>query len=194
MTSPLSSLHAPTHNRRDRILAAAARCIAEHGIRRFRMQDVVREAGVSAGLLYYHFTDRSGLLAATLAYVNDVAAEPAAQSGAQASRNALIDNLVAEITDSADNRAHAATWHEIGASAVFDGDTARHLAATDAAWQGRIAAALGELGCAPAEASTLALSAVALVDGLLSRWLSARISTDEARHVLRAALDRLFPS
>lgn len=178
-------------NRRDRILAAAARCIARAGIRGLRMSDVGREAGVSSGLLYYHFADRSGLLAATLAHVNDTAAV-SARPGV-GGRRALIDNLVAEITDTAEIRAHATAWHEIGASAVFDADTAAHLAATDADWQARIAAHLQACGLPADEAARIALAAVALVDGLISRWLSQRVCIEQARMTLRAALDALIP-
>ncbi|MEB4613100.1 TetR/AcrR family transcriptional regulator, partial [Leucobacter sp. M11] len=51
---------------RERILASCARVIARTGLARFRMSEVAREAGVSIGLLAYHFGDRDGLLQAAL--------------------------------------------------------------------------------------------------------------------------------
>jgi AcrR family transcriptional regulator len=49
---------------RERIIEACERVIARGGLRGFRMGDVAREAGVSIGLLSYHFGDRDGLLQA----------------------------------------------------------------------------------------------------------------------------------
>ena len=68
-------------DRRSQILRAAARRIARDGVRGLRVTDVAEEAGVSPGLLYYHFTDRSGLLSATLDYINDHANEVRSRSG-----------------------------------------------------------------------------------------------------------------
>ena len=56
---------------RERILDACERTIAETGLRGFRMTAVAREAGVSIGLLSYHFGDRDGLLQAALNRVNE---------------------------------------------------------------------------------------------------------------------------
>jgi AcrR family transcriptional regulator len=46
-----------------RILAAATRRIRTAGLVRLSMQDVADEAGVSKGLIHYHFRDRDALLA-----------------------------------------------------------------------------------------------------------------------------------
>jgi hypothetical protein len=61
-------------SRRDSILKAAATSIARVGVRGLRVDEVAREAGVSLGLVYYHFTDRAGLLAETFKFLNDRAA------------------------------------------------------------------------------------------------------------------------
>ncbi|KEZ77984.1 TetR/AcrR family transcriptional regulator [Salinisphaera hydrothermalis] len=181
---------------RTRILAAAVRCVARRGVRGLRMADVGREAGVSSGLLYYHFADRDGLLAATLAHVNDTAAA-GRSSNEVAGRSALIDNLVDEISDDPEVRDHAAAWHEINASAVFDERLAAPLRETTADWQARIANAL--VATAPADApcdretaEAEAVIVTALVDGLLQRWLTGRLSTNDARALLRRALIQQF--
>lgn len=188
----------PNHSdeTRTRIVAAAVRCVAQRGVRGLRMADVGREAGVSSGLLYYHFADRDGLLAATLAHVNDTAA--AARSPRElAGRAALIDNLVDEISDDPDVRDHAAAWHEINASAVFDESLAAPLRATTGDWQARIADALVATApqaapCDREAAEAQAVIATALVDGLLQRWLTGRLSTHDARALLRRALIQQF--
>lgn len=188
---------------RTQILRAAAQCIARAGVRGLRMSHVCRAAGVSSGLLYYHFTDRDGLLAATLAHINEAAAQPRSTpistsdttehaSAVQMTR--LIDNLVDEIIDEAAVRDDAAAWHEIGASAVFDDTLAKALADTTTRWQARIADAFERAyrdapEPAPLDGETFAVLATALVDGITARWLTGRLDTHTARQMLRSGLN-----
>jgi AcrR family transcriptional regulator len=53
---------ASTDDARERILAAAERCIARHGIRKTTMDDIASEAGLSRPSVYRYFTDRDDLL------------------------------------------------------------------------------------------------------------------------------------
>lgn len=57
---------------RNRILAAAAQCIVRDGLAKVRMAGIAREAGVSSGLLHYHFDTKERLFAAVLGYSNSV--------------------------------------------------------------------------------------------------------------------------
>lgn len=50
--------------RRQQILAAASRCVAEQGFHRTTMADVIREAGLSAGAVYGYFTSKTELIRA----------------------------------------------------------------------------------------------------------------------------------
>src|SRR5512142_778687 len=52
---------------RSRVLAAAARLVAERGYDGVRMQEVAARAGVTTGAIYTHFPDRGALLAAAVA-------------------------------------------------------------------------------------------------------------------------------
>jgi AcrR family transcriptional regulator len=47
----------------DRILTSAADCVIRSGVANTSMQDVAAEAGVSKGLIHYHFRDKAQLLA-----------------------------------------------------------------------------------------------------------------------------------
>src|SRR6201997_220939 len=47
---------------RERILAAAERCIDRHGIRKTTMDDIASEVGLSRPSVYRHFADRDDLL------------------------------------------------------------------------------------------------------------------------------------
>ncbi len=51
---------------RERVLDAAARLYAEHGVEEVTMDDIAGAAGVGKGTLYRGFTDRSGLAMALL--------------------------------------------------------------------------------------------------------------------------------
>ena len=46
---------------RERVLTAARRLFAEHGVRAVTMRDVAREAGVAKGTVFQRFGDRAGL-------------------------------------------------------------------------------------------------------------------------------------
>jgi TetR/AcrR family transcriptional regulator, transcriptional repressor of aconitase len=51
-------------NRRRQILDAAANCFARNGFHRTSMQDIVRESGLSAGLIYRYFTGKDDMIVA----------------------------------------------------------------------------------------------------------------------------------
>jgi AcrR family transcriptional regulator len=51
-----------TDDARERILAAAERCIDRHGIRKTTMDDIASEAGLSRPSVYRYFADRDDLL------------------------------------------------------------------------------------------------------------------------------------
>ena len=53
---------------RARILAAAADCIVRDGLAKVRMASIARTAGVSAGLLHYHFDTKELLFGEVLKY------------------------------------------------------------------------------------------------------------------------------
>jgi AcrR family transcriptional regulator len=59
-TRPVES--ASTDDARERILAAAERCIERHGIRKTTMDDIASEVGLSRPSVYRYFADRDDLL------------------------------------------------------------------------------------------------------------------------------------
>lgn len=59
---------------RTRILAAAADCIVRDGLAQVRMAAIARTAGVSAGLLHYHFDTKELLFGEVLRYSHEVSA------------------------------------------------------------------------------------------------------------------------
>jgi AcrR family transcriptional regulator len=53
--------------RRQQILEAAAACFARDGFHRTSMQDIVRESGISAGLVYRYFASKDDMITAIVA-------------------------------------------------------------------------------------------------------------------------------
>lgn len=53
----------PRPSAADRILESAAECVMKGGVANTSMQDVAHAAGVSKGLIHYHFRDKAHLLA-----------------------------------------------------------------------------------------------------------------------------------
>jgi AcrR family transcriptional regulator len=62
---------APLAAAAERILEAAARVLAERGATGLSMQDVAQGAGVSKGLIHYHYRDKDALLARLAAWLAD---------------------------------------------------------------------------------------------------------------------------
>ena len=60
---------------RTRILAAAADCIVRDGLAQVRMASIARTAGVSAGLLHYHFDTKELLFGEVLRYSHEISGE-----------------------------------------------------------------------------------------------------------------------
>jgi AcrR family transcriptional regulator len=115
--------HGPTRRagtlaQRDRILAVAARVLAERGFERARFRDVAEAAGVSIGLLQNYFTTRDEMFEEAF---SSVCAQLISRWRGHATRAgdpwAKIVGLVDELTGEPDLRGHATTWLEFCASA-----------------------------------------------------------------------------
>lgn len=179
-----------------RILEACSACIARQGVRGLRVQDVAKEAGVSSGLIYYHFTDRDGLLVAALEYVNtdSVARRKHPAVDREAAHAQLRTLLLDEIQDLDTVRSKSIVWNEIRAMSVFDPSLAEHLATSTVAWHHNVAALVHASNRAGASgADNAALLLTALVEGLSSRWLSGQLGVDEARAALERGLAAILP-
>ncbi|MEU3744700.1 MULTISPECIES: TetR/AcrR family transcriptional regulator [Streptomyces] len=182
-------------SRSTQILEAAARVIARRGVRGLRVEELAEEAGVSTGLIYYHFKDRTGILRHTLEFINsraerytaaqDEAAEPLSP------REELDQVLILELQDTPEVRENSTAWGELRASAVFDPVLREDLARATLVWVQEVAGLLGQVEpLAPAVG--LAASAerlTALLEGLSMRWLSGGITIDHARTLMAEAVE-----
>ncbi|QDQ09257.1 TetR/AcrR family transcriptional regulator [Streptomyces spectabilis] len=182
-------------SRSTQILEAAARVIARRGVRGLRVEELAAEAGVSTGLIYYHFKDRTGILRHTLEFINERAERytaARAESGAPLSpREELGEALLLEFQDSPEVRENSTAWGELRASAVFDPALREDLARATLVWVQDVAGLLGRVRpLAPAAALAAAAERLtALLEGLSMRWLSGGLSLDHARGLVREAVD-----
>jgi len=172
---------------RERILQACRREIATHGVRGLRVQRVAKDAGVSLGLVYYHFEDRAGLLSATIDAVNEaVQTRQPEFTPSQAGRDAVAELLAAEFGDEAGTREDSVVWNEIRAIAVFERELQEALGTTTRAWEARLAAPLARSGVPDSAIPATATLLTALVEGLSSRWLSGQLDTSTAQQLVRS--------
>ncbi|MFJ9516886.1 TetR/AcrR family transcriptional regulator [Kitasatospora sp. NPDC101801] len=181
-------------DRRTAILRAATRVISRRGVRGLRVAELAAEAGVSASLIYYHFTDRAGILRETLEFIGERADRYTAERSPGSTddpRNELTQMLLLELQDTAEVRENSTAWGELRASAVFDPDLREDLARATHTWVHEIADLLGRAhpsGTAPAHAAS-AERLTALLEGLSVRWLSGSLPLDHARRLLGEAIE-----
>ena len=186
-------------SRRDAILRSAAKEIARKGVRGLKVEEVARQAGVSLGLVYYHFTDRAGLLGATLLFVNGRASAYVSEAVADAldAREAVARRLLSELQDDPLVMENSIAWAELRSSAVFEVSLREPLRRTTDAWTAVVALGIGRAQAArlvspQVDADEAAARLTALVEGLSDRWLSGSLALDDARRMLADAVDREF--
>ncbi|MFI5527750.1 TetR/AcrR family transcriptional regulator [Kitasatospora sp. NPDC051853] len=185
-------------DRRTEILRAATRVISRRGVRGLRVAELATEAGVSAALIYYHFTDRAGILRETLEFIGERADRYTAEQDPELAgdpRAELAQVLLLELQDTVEVRENSTAWGELRASAVFDQDLREDLARATHTWVHEIAYLLGRAdpaGTAPAHASS-AERLTALLEGLSVRWLSGSIPLEHARMLLAEAIEAELP-
>ncbi|MFC8124202.1 TetR/AcrR family transcriptional regulator [Streptomyces sp. NPDC057302] len=181
--------------RSTQILEAAARLIARRGVRGLRVEELAAEAGVSTGLIYYHFKDRTGILRQTLEFINDRAERYTTGAASDAeplpAREELEAILLLELQDTPVVRENSSAWGELRASAVFDEVLREDLARATLVWVQEVAALLGQVQpMTPAPALAAAGERLtALLEGLSMRWLSGGLRIEHARDLMRGAID-----
>lgn len=178
---------------RERILLASRQEIARSGVRGLRVQRVAKRAGVSLGLVYYHFEDRAGLLNATIDAVNVAVQERGPSATAtDHGTSSVIDLLVAEFEEDSGVRDDSVVWNEIRAIAVFETELQAALGRSTREWEQRLHAPLSRAGVRAEDLTETATLLTALVEGLSSRWLSGQIDTAAAKTLIRAGAEAIL--
>jgi AcrR family transcriptional regulator len=172
---------------RTKILAAAADCIVRDGLAQVRMASIARAAGVSAGLLHYHFDTKELLFGEVLTYSHGVSSElnQRAVAGAGEGPAERLSAFLDRCLPSDEQRAHEwLLWQELALLCIRD----PHLAKVGAELYEDLYVTVNE-GVAAGVFDTaldprsLAETAVALTDGLGARVLARdpNLGLEEAR-------------
>jgi AcrR family transcriptional regulator len=183
---------------RDAILDAASEAILSGGVRRLRVAEVARRAGVSTALLYYHFDSRVALVRAALDH--SIAEAPSAASFREPGRSGfevVRRGLMAELEDSPAVRSNAVIWNEVTALAAFEPEFRDDVRRVTGTWQRALADVIATGiadGSVTADVEPLAVAGVltALIDGMSVRWLAGALELQPAREQLELAIGALL--
>jgi AcrR family transcriptional regulator len=183
---------------RSRILAAAADCIVRDGLAKVRMAAIAKEAGVSAGLLHYHFVTKEQLFADVLAYSHGVSTtlnEKAMQEAGDRPEQRL-SSFLDRCLPSDERLAHEwLLWQELALLCIRQPELAKVGAELYEDLYSTIAGIIAEgvdsdVFDPAVDPRTVAETAVALCDGLGARVLAndPNLTLPQARATLAAAV------
>ncbi|MEK9534586.1 MAG: TetR family transcriptional regulator C-terminal domain-containing protein [Halieaceae bacterium] len=193
----------PKAERRQQLIDATIRCIAQHGLSAVTMQMVTRDAGLSVGIANLHFESKDNLLKETLRYVAEEyhngqidIMEGAEIPDLGERLDALLDfQLGRGVTQRQKMSVWFAYYGEAGARPVYQKivSTVDKLAAQKL--ETLFASIISDGGYQRVDARELATGYSALIDGLhLALLVTPReLSKRRARSVARDFLRRAFP-
>ncbi|TQK71914.1 MULTISPECIES: TetR/AcrR family transcriptional regulator [unclassified Nocardioides] len=161
---------AEADSRRRRIIDATLDVIRDHGLAGTRTLEIARRAGVSTGLVLYHFSTLDGLVAAAMEESEDRYYRSLDDNGADRPAPERLRLLVERSGDPVTGIPAWTLWMEFWVRAMRDPATAALCAGLEARWRATLREVIDQgvrEGCfttaAPADA-VLRLSA--LLDGL----------------------------
>jgi AcrR family transcriptional regulator len=183
---------------RTRILDAAAECIVRDGLAQVRMASIARTAGVSAGLLHYHFDTKELLFGEVLRHSHEVSTElnQRAMSGAGEGPAERLSSFLDRCLPSDQQRADEwLLWQELALLCIRDPHLAKvgaelyedlYVAVVDIVREGLAAGVF----VTTLEPRLIAETAVALTDGLGARVLAGDpgLGIEEARTTIAATV------
>jgi len=193
----------PKAERRQQLIDATIRCIAQHGLSAVTMQMVTRDAGLSVGIANLHFESKDNLLKETLRYVAEEyhngqidIMEGAEIPDLGERLDALLDfQLGRGVTQRQKMSVWFAYYGEAGARPVYQKivSTVDKVAAQKL--ETLFASIISDGGYQGVDARELATGYSALIDGLhLGLLVTPReLSKRRARSVARDFLRRAFP-
>jgi AcrR family transcriptional regulator len=187
---------------RNRILVAAADCIVRDGLVNVRMAAIARAAGVSSGLLHYHFATKDQLLVEVLRHSSAVSHDLTERALERAGTHPVhrLAVLLDRCLPSDEFLAHDwRLWQELDLLCLRQPDLARVGAEVYETIYATVADTIragieaGHFALDPAEARTTAEVAVGLCDGVGARVVAAGpdLTLDQARVMVATAVGRL---
>jgi TetR/AcrR family transcriptional repressor of bet genes len=193
---------AAPEERRQQLIEATIRCVANQGLAETTIATVAREAGLSQGIINLHFRSKDRLLTETLRYLADEyrtavrAAEEAAGDSPVAGLQAMVE---LDFRRNICSRDKLAVWFAFWGERRFRPTYRRICAARDRSYEDRVrvlCAKLCEQGDYPdVDPALVADGLSALTDGL---WLDLLVrpdsmSRDLARRISMSYLADAFP-
>jgi AcrR family transcriptional regulator len=183
---------------RTRILAAAADCIVRDGLAQVRMASIARTAGVSAGLLHYHFDTKELLFGEVLKASHEASAElnQRALDGAGEGPAERLSSFLDRCLPSDQQRADEwLLWQELALLCIRDPHLAKvgaelyedlYVTLTDLVREGLKAGVF----TTALDPRLIAETAVAVTDGLGARVLAGDpiMGIEEARSTIATAV------
>ena len=183
--------------RRQELIDACARMLAERGADGVSVRTICAAAGVSPGLLRHYFAGIDDLIAATYAHVGERvkrALDEAVADAAGTRRGQLNAYVTASFRPPITEPAMLSTWLAFWSLVKTDNEVARLHGDIYASYRNGLEDLLAECGVGPAELRLVAVAVTALIDGL---WLElcldpSTLSTEEASRIAHRWLDALL--
>lgn len=194
------SVRTEVKSNRALILDAAVRLIGRDGVAQVKSATVAKEAGVSVGLVHYHFATLDQLAREAFLYADAIAIRAMAEAaGAATSGREEIDLRLFPWLDAAEEFEQAwETWGEFWHAARHDDDVRALLHDCWEEWVQLIVEAIergrrdGSIG-ADVDAADAARRLAALLESLGQQLTTGLIAPQDARALLRGAITKEFP-
>jgi TetR/AcrR family transcriptional regulator, transcriptional repressor of bet genes len=193
---------APAEERREQLILATIRCVADHGLADTTIATVAQEAGLSQGIVNLHFRSKDGLLTETLRYLADEyrnAVQEAAAAGEVNPVDGLLAMVELDFRRSICSRDKLAVWFAFWGERRFRPTYRRICAERDRSYDDMVRLICARLceegGYADVEPGLVDDGLSALTDGL---WLDLLVrpesmSRERAKRVTLSYLADVFP-
>jgi TetR/AcrR family transcriptional regulator, transcriptional repressor of bet genes len=193
---------APAEERREQLILATIRCVADHGLADTTIATVAQEAGLSQGIVNLHFRSKDGLLTETLRYLADEyrnAVQDAAAAGEVNPVDGLLAMVELDFRRSICSRDKLAVWFAFWGERRFRPTYRRICAERDRSYDDMVRLICARLcqdgGYADVEPGLVADGLSALTDGL---WLDLLVrpesmSRERAKRISLSYLADVFP-
>jgi TetR/AcrR family transcriptional repressor of bet genes len=193
---------APPEERREQLILATIRSVADRGLADTTIATVAQEAGLSQGIVNLHFRSKDGLLTETLRYLADEyrnACRAAAAAGEESPVAGLLAMVELDFRRSICSRDKLAVWFAFWGERRFRPTYRRLCAERDRSYDDMVrqicARLCAEGGYTDVEPDLVADGLSALTDGL---WLDLLVrpdsmSRERARRLALSYLADVFP-
>ena len=182
-----------TETRREEIVLGLQRAMAGRGYEKASVAAIAQEAGLTAGLVHYHFASKQEILLALLERLAGIWGRRAAAAQASTPRErvgVLLDAWLA--LDASSDRDAVACWVALGAEAIRQPEVRapyeRAVRAAHATLEQAVRACLAAEGRATGESAVIAAGLMAGISGFMQLGVATPgvIPTGTAARTLRA--------